>query len=1180
MSDAEGYSIRQDVPLKSATEDSLDLSHVYPQWEHVITKVVETKGGHWDIYAENTEQYPNNSPDSLNYNACRIQGESASVMFQSGILAGKEFEIQQSETSLSGYDHKTKKFELVSQDINGQSMPNKNFAPVVGNTFRVFGVSLPDTYICDNNTQSGASWDMFREAAKYLYENSEQKFTFTGELDGIWAKKDWLNIGGRIKLGAYILFSDPQFQPEGIGIRIVGIKDFINNPHSPEIELSNSVVGSSIMSDIRKIESNEVVTETLHKDALQFSKRRYRDAVETMEMLNGALLDNFSGAINPITVKTMSMLIGDESLQFRFVDNKTTPNVVTHNVSYDKTTKILTCSSGIIQHMTLGIVTISSEHQASEYKFWTLPTFNTSVLTDPAKRYYLYAKVSKQEQSGVFDISDTAIAMEEVADYYHLLMGVLNSEYDGDRSYVSLYGYTEILPGQVTTDKIISSDNMSYIDFANNAFRVGNNDTYIDFNTLNDKKLRLKGTLMQSQSGFESYIPVFRGEYNSTAQYYEGDEVTYSASQTGKDTYRNIRESLGITPTNTEFWNVVAQGANGKDGAPGIGGADGVDGVDGVSIVFQGSFSSHPANPKNGWSYYNSTDKKCYVFQSGTWYQMTVDGVNGTNGVDGLSIVWKGDLKSPPVNPEINWAYRDTDNGVVYIYDGTSWVMMVMDGSDGVDGANGENGWSVYITYHDNPYDLTPTTPTGNGASSGWHTTPTAQSNWMSQKVAENADAGSWGAPILIVGKDGTYFEYRYAISGSTIVSPALNTADPNPDGWSISIPPISTFQYVWKTIGRKYSNGSWADDVYWSTPVLQSDRSTEGTTTLVSKGNYNEYTVYNGNRSEVNAVIHNGIFYISRVDAAQNGVFGNNTYTFSGKQPNNTQYWYPFGQSVENIATNLLLADNAYIADWIIKGGKLTSQRVIESNNSNLNGLPCAELNGNSGELIVRSFSNKDIFVNGEWEQLTSTNTVAVKSGSTENNANESVMVEARSSDGAVSQMNTQGFFTNQAGVRAVAPSTGITLLAGMAALGNGDLSRDVWSNNNTICGVYGDSYNSNATPCPSYGGYFRKLCANGLYLPTRYIDSSAWLGEYDVSVACCNTEWAGVFLPKNPYDGQYIRVRQVSGVKVDVYGENFIKIRRGSSSVDVVGMSNYYVFEFVFCREYNEWLMNYSNP
>ena len=338
---------------------------------------------------------------------------------------------------------------------------------------------------------------MFRQGVKYLYDNEEQKFTFTGELDGIWAKKDWLNIGGRIKLGGFVQFSDERFQPEGVLVGIIGIKDYINNPHSPEIELSNSTVGRTVSSDLRKIESNEVVMDTLHKEALQFTKRRYRDSMETIEMLGDALLDNFSNSINPIAVKTMAMLIGDKSLQFEFVNSMTNPSPVVHNVTYNQATKVLSVPAGIIQHYTLGIDTISSSHAADEYKFWSLPAFTTPTLTDGTKKYYLYAKVSKTAKTGTFYISEQAIAMEGVAGYYHLLMGVLNSEYDGERSYVSLYGFTEVLPGQVITNKVASANGKNFMDFLNNAFRIGNDKTYIDWNASVANVLSMKNATIQ-----------------------------------------------------------------------------------------------------------------------------------------------------------------------------------------------------------------------------------------------------------------------------------------------------------------------------------------------------------------------------------------------------------------------------------------------------------------------------------------------------------------------------------------------------------------------------------------------------------------------------------------------------------------------------------------------------------
>lgn len=458
QTDADGFSIRRaDKPLSSQAEDSLDCSEIYPSRVGTISAVtvVDASKHFYDIVDSSI-------PASLNFEDCLIEGETLTIIPQTGMLAGKEFEAKYIHNAKEG--KAARRFEIVPQDIDGQTMPGGNYIPQVGDTYAVFHCMLPAAYICDNATKTGASWDMFRQGVKYLYDNEEQKFTFTGELDGIWAKKDWLNIGGRIKLGGFVQFSDERFQPEGVLVRIIGIKDYINNPHSPEIELSNSTVGRTVSSDLRKIESNEVVMDTLHKEALQFTKRRYRDSMETIEMLSDALLDNFSNSINPIAVQTMAMLIGDKSLQFEFVDSMTNPSPVVHNVTYNQATKVLSVPAGIIQHYTLGIDTISSSHAANEYKFWSLPAFTTPTLTDGTKKYYLYAKVSQTDKTGTFYINEQAIAMEGVAGYYHLLMGVLNSEYDGERSYVSLYGFTEVLPGQVRTNQIISPDGKTYFD--------------------------------------------------------------------------------------------------------------------------------------------------------------------------------------------------------------------------------------------------------------------------------------------------------------------------------------------------------------------------------------------------------------------------------------------------------------------------------------------------------------------------------------------------------------------------------------------------------------------------------------------------------------------------------------------------------------------------------------------
>lgn len=447
--------MRADHELTTAKEDSLDCTEIYPSRVGKVSEVrtVDTEKHFYDFY-------DNAIPDNLNFEDCLIEGEKMTVIFQSGMLSGKEFEVK--------YTHVGHKFEIIPQEIDGITMPDGGvWMPEVGDKYAVFGIQLPEAYISDNATRTGASWDVFREAVKYLYEHENKMFTFTGTLDGIWAKKRWLQVGGKIVLGGFVNFTDNQFHPEGSLIRMVGIKRFVNNPYSPEIELSNTPVGTSVASELNKIETNEVQVEENHKKALQFTKRYYRDAKETMEMLADSLL-NFSGAINPITVATMQMLVGDESLQFRFVNSKTDPVVVNHDISYNPSTKVLNVPAGIIQHMTLGIKTLSNAHATGDYKYWDMAEYNSPSLVNPEKKFYLYAKCSKDNQSGIFLLSETAIALEQIDGYYHLLVGILNSENNEERSFATLYGFTEILPGRITTDKIVSSDGKTYFDLVTN----------------------------------------------------------------------------------------------------------------------------------------------------------------------------------------------------------------------------------------------------------------------------------------------------------------------------------------------------------------------------------------------------------------------------------------------------------------------------------------------------------------------------------------------------------------------------------------------------------------------------------------------------------------------------------------------------------------------------------------
>lgn len=471
-SDEHGYYIERVDEISDATkEDSIDCSEIYPSRVGKCSDVTTIDA------AKNLYDFVDDSiPPNLDFNSYLIAGETMTVIFQTGMLAGdgKEFEVKYFHDSVNG--KAARRFEIVPQEIDGITMPNETFKPKFGENgdkYAVFGIQLPKEYICNDDDKSGASWDMMRETVRKLYECEEQKFTFTGELQSMWAKRNWEHVGGKIVVGGYVLFTDNQFAPNGSPIRIVGIKDYITNPYAPTIELSNSITTpGSVASSLRQIDNTEVVIGDTKRDVMRFTKRRFRDALETIGMLEDAQLNNFNSAISPVAIQTMAMLVGDESLQFLM--GKTIATIGSDDWSIGFKDNALTADAGFLRHMTIGVNSITANRENTDYLTWQMPAMNLAPKS--GVKYYVYAVVNRSgfafneaiganicNTPGEWLIDDKSHRIDENPGKYHLLVGVLNSEYNGERSFATLYGFTEILPGRMTTDIIISNDGKTYM---------------------------------------------------------------------------------------------------------------------------------------------------------------------------------------------------------------------------------------------------------------------------------------------------------------------------------------------------------------------------------------------------------------------------------------------------------------------------------------------------------------------------------------------------------------------------------------------------------------------------------------------------------------------------------------------------------------------------------------------
>ena len=499
VSDDKGLSIA----IKNAqnngfiNEQSLDLSHIYPKRKGTITEVFEVD--HDKHFYDFTDT---SIPQALNFSDLQIKGEKMLIYFESGMLSGREFEINRYEHS-SGYNHSARRFEIVPKEEDGTTMPNDIFKPAIGDEYSVYNMQMPNAYICDDNTKTGASWEMMKEACKYLYENRADMFTFTGDLDGIWAKKNWANVGGRLKMGGYINFSDTEFQRTPVAIRIVGLKEYVNNPYSPQIELSNKVQGHSFVSEMRKLQNQEVYFGELNKRTQSLTKRSWRDAQETIKQIEEAFPE-YTKSIVPVTVQTMMALIGNKSTQFDFVISKTNPVKTPHTLYFDKNTKQINAGSGWLKHFTLGSSDITPNRDANSYKYWNIPAFVSGRLDDKAKTYYLYIKASKASEIGEFILSENKIDIEQEAGYYHFLYASINSEYEGERGVAKHNGFTEITGGQLKTDKITSGNGEQFIQLLDKEIIIKANLQITDGNKTEIKQL-VNPDLLSLESRLKQY---------------------------------------------------------------------------------------------------------------------------------------------------------------------------------------------------------------------------------------------------------------------------------------------------------------------------------------------------------------------------------------------------------------------------------------------------------------------------------------------------------------------------------------------------------------------------------------------------------------------------------------------------------------------------------------------------
>lgn len=443
------------------SEDSLDCTEIEPTKEETVASVVEVdvEDHFYDILFDS----------AVDYSKYVIEGEKATIVFQSGMLAGKEFDLA-TDTNGNLICKKEEggkwRVEIVPQQLDGITMPDKEkgYIPVGGENgdkFKVFGVQLPDEYV------SEAEMNMLKYAVKHFYANEDVQYTISGELDEIYAKRNWTGIKDRLVLGSYISFRDKSFQAEPLLIRITGIKEYVNKPYSPQLEISNAAPAGTLVGILNRVENKEAEIDDKFSKNRQFTKRRFSSVQQTMSMLQAAF-DEFSPGIDPVTVHTMTLVAGDPRGQFIFTASRQSIDPIPCPVYYDAATKQMKVNACALVHMTLGIdgLTAPGVRTAGDYFSWNVKADESEVLDEGDISYYVCIKANKDGTDAELFLTPDPIDLE-VDGYYYFYVGVLNSESGGTRDFATIYGFTEVAPGRIVTNVIRSADGNTYFDLVN-----------------------------------------------------------------------------------------------------------------------------------------------------------------------------------------------------------------------------------------------------------------------------------------------------------------------------------------------------------------------------------------------------------------------------------------------------------------------------------------------------------------------------------------------------------------------------------------------------------------------------------------------------------------------------------------------------------------------------------------
>lgn len=393
-----------------------------------------------------------------------ISGQAAKVHFNSGNLAGYEFDVQ-------SYDHDSHKITLKrSTDDRGMRFPSDTSAAfrfTKGNEYKLLNINMP-RFLIDE-----AEKELQKTATEWYNQNCQPKVQYALTLEKLYLQRKFGASVGTVNLftpgdNLHVIDEDIAVDKD---VRVKSIKRDVLNEYDYTLTLSDTVttpVTSRVLAKLAEIE--KVIAVNKLNDVAR-AKRNWQTSREVLDMVFDADGDYYSGKIKPLSVDTGMLAVGARSMQLSY-DGLFKPN---HN----KDANSFAWSEGVLAHFTI----------ENEIRDWLIPPGEINDL--PSGPLYLYAHCGQQSSIGEIILQEEQIKVNGIPKHYTFLLGILSSpmsDSDGReiRTLSLTYGTTTINGRTIQTGIIRSSGGGSaYFDLDNNEiggvikFRKGDG-TYIN----------------------------------------------------------------------------------------------------------------------------------------------------------------------------------------------------------------------------------------------------------------------------------------------------------------------------------------------------------------------------------------------------------------------------------------------------------------------------------------------------------------------------------------------------------------------------------------------------------------------------------------------------------------------------------------------------------------------------